>query len=84
MEWMEQAVCKQVDPDLFVGDGHANDLRRRHARAIKICQTCPVIFQCRDYALRLAAESPVYGVWGGLTQAELNRQARRYQPGQVA
>ena len=84
MEWMQQAVCKQVDPDLFVGDGHANDLRHRHTKAIKICKTCPVIFQCREYALRLAADSPVFGVWGGLTAAELNRQARRHQSGQVA
>lgn len=84
MEWIQQAVCRQVDPDLFVGDGHSNDLRHRHATAIKICNRCPVIQQCRQYALRLAVEAPVYGVWGGLTQAEINRQARRLQPGQVA
>lgn len=84
MEWMQQAICKQVDPDLFVGDGHPNDMRHRQTKAIKICKTCPVISQCRDYAMRLAAESPIYGVWGGMTPAEINRQARRHQPGQVA
>ena len=83
MEWMEQAVCKQVDPELFVGDCHANELRHRQRRAVKICKSCPVIFQCQQYALRLAAHSPIYGVWGGMTQAEINRQARCHQPGQV-
>jgi len=83
MEWMEQAICKQVDPELFVGEGHKNELRQRHAKAVKICKTCPVIFQCRDHALRLAAKSPIFGVWGGMTQAQINRQARGRQ-GQVA
>lgn len=76
MEWIQQAVCRQVDPDLFVGEGHANDLRHREKRAIKICKTCPVIAECRAYAMGLARQSPIFGVWGGMKAADINKQAR--------
>ena len=32
-----------------------------------MCQTCPVVEQCRRHAL--AVHEP-YGVWGGLSEAE--------------
>jgi WhiB family redox-sensing transcriptional regulator len=77
-------VCKQVDPDLFVGDGHSNDLRHRHNLAIKICHTCPVIEQCQEYALTLAQDSVIHGVWGGMHAVDINRQARDSEPRHVA
>lgn len=84
MEWIEQAICRQVDPDLFVGEGHPNDLRHRNQRAIAICKTCPVLMDCRAYAMAWARQSPIYGVWGGMTAAEINRQARHPSRRQVA
>ena len=76
MEWIQQAICRQVDPDLFVGEGHSNDLRHREKRAIKVCNDCPVIVQCRAYAMGLAREAPIFGVWGGMRAADINKQAR--------
>lgn len=76
MEWIQQAVCRQVDPDLFVGDCHANELRHREKRAIKICMTCPVMDECRAYAFGLARQSPIFGVWGGMKAVDINKQAR--------
>ena len=32
-----------------------------------ICATCPVLEQCREYAL--SAHEP-YGIWGGMTEEE--------------
>ncbi|EMD30187.1 Sporulation regulatory protein WhiD [Amycolatopsis azurea DSM 43854] len=40
---------------------------RRETRAKAICQTCPVLAQCRKHAL--AVQEP-YGIWGGLGEIE--------------
>ena len=32
--------------------------------ALRICRGCPVIEQCREYALRV---DPPEGIWGGMT-----------------
>ena len=39
----------------------------REARAKQVCQTCPVLEQCRRHAL--SVHEP-YGVWGGLSESE--------------
>jgi WhiB family transcriptional regulator, redox-sensing transcriptional regulator len=57
--WTEEALCAQVDPELFFpkkGDG----LRP----AKRICAACPVIGECLGYALRTDQR---YGIWGGVT-----------------
>lgn len=76
MEWIEQAVCRQVDPDLFVADGNSIEVAHKSTEAKAICQTCPVIMQCRAYAMGLARQSPIYGVWGGMSALDINKQAR--------
>lgn len=72
--WIEQALCAQVDPEIFFPDKGANP----HA-AIEVCRRCPVRKQCLEWALR---EREPYGVWGGTTakrREELNRgRPRRY------
>ena len=77
MNWMEQAVCKSVDPGLFVPDGAATEVRDKSRQAQSVCRRCPVIAECGQYALDLARQSPVYGVWGGMTAKEINHKARR-------
>lgn len=42
---------------------------REHA-AKRICQRCPVIVECREWALRRREQ---YGVWGGMGEAERAR-----------
>jgi len=62
-----QALCLQVDPDLwFPEKGHA-DLARA---AKRICATCPIQLPCA----RLG-EGEVHGVWGGISRnGRLRRQ----------
>ena len=84
MEWIEQAICRQVDPDLFVADGNSIEVAHKSSRAKAICKTCPVMLQCRAFAMGWARQSPIYGVWGGMTAAEINRQARHPARRQVA
>ena len=61
-DWMERALCAQVDPELFYPEigGDARPARR-------ICQACPVIDQCLQHSLDTEEE---HGVWGGLTRTE--------------
>lgn len=68
-EWQLRGACRPHDPEIFfvpVTDrGSARASRERRAK--RICASCPVLFTCRDHAVR-AGE--VHGVWGGLTERE--------------
>jgi WhiB family redox-sensing transcriptional regulator len=65
--WYDQAACldPDVDPEIFFpGDGE------RAEPAKRICQGCPVMDECRDWAL---ANDERFGVWGGLSERERRR-----------
>ena len=67
--WAAYAACRTADPDVFFpaseGDTDA---------ALRICRGCPVIDECRDWALDMRIR---YGVWGGLTERDRRRVLRR-------
>lgn len=67
--WAAYAACRTADPDLFfpVEDGATE-------AALKICRGCPVIDDCRDWALEMRIR---YGVWGGLTERDRRRVLRK-------
>lgn len=67
--WQSQGLCNSMDSDLFFHpEGERGGPRRRRIeRAKAICAQCPVIEQCRTYAL---ANHEAYGVWGGLSEEE--------------
>lgn len=75
-EWQYQGACRNLDTEQFFHpEGERGGTRRRRDDAAKaICAQCPVITQCREYAL--AAQEP-YGVWGGLTQEERRELIRQ-------
>ncbi|WP_082015074.1 WhiB family transcriptional regulator [Streptacidiphilus jiangxiensis] len=68
-QWQERAACVGLDTRLFFhpsgerGEGY----EAREQAAKDVCAACPVLRQCRDYALD--AWEP-YGVWGGLGEHE--------------
>lgn len=68
-DWQLRGSCQGLNSSIFFHpDGERGSARSRRAdRAKAICQRCPVLEQCRRYAL--AAREP-YGVWGGLTEEE--------------
>lgn len=79
-EWTERASCRNVEPDrpeaermalFFPSKGvHVADWFR------EMCAACPVLRQCRDYALTY----PVCGWWGGMGEKErlaIRREHRR-------
>jgi WhiB family redox-sensing transcriptional regulator len=80
--WHTRGACGPETAHLFYGPGLELATRRpledraqraaRVAAAKAICTGCPVLAQCRAYALD--ANEP-HGIWGGLTEGE--RQAVR-------
>lgn len=74
--WQEDAVCLGMDTELFFHpEGERGGTRQRRVAAAKaICATCPVLKQCREYAL---ANREPYGIWGGMSEEERAAEIRR-------
>lgn len=64
--WMAQAACRGVGPDVFYIE-RGGDTRPAKA----MCEQCPVIGECRDYAL----EDPtnMFGIWAGQSVSRLRK-----------
>ncbi|MBB1029695.1 WhiB family transcriptional regulator [Dietzia sp. SLG310A2-38A2] len=77
--WAEHGMCQDV-PDLFYNaENESKSLRRRKETAAKkLCAQCPVIEQCRAHAV---AHRELYGVWGGMSEADRHRLAGRVRTG---
>jgi WhiB family redox-sensing transcriptional regulator len=68
-DWMARGRCRQLDPAIFFpNDGVGVEVARR------ICADCPVKAPCLEYAL---ANRIDHGVWGGCSERERRRIARR-------
>jgi WhiB family transcriptional regulator, redox-sensing transcriptional regulator len=64
-EWMATGNCRLHPPTAFFPhDGAGVD------RARKICNGCPVLDQCLEYALVNRID---HGVWGGTSERERKR-----------
>lgn len=59
LDWMKDALCTQVDPDLFFPEVGGNV-----KSVLKICEDCPVRSQCLQVALD---NDERFGIWGGLS-----------------
>jgi WhiB family redox-sensing transcriptional regulator len=67
--WMAEGRCRDIDPSIFFpSDGVGVEIARR------LCAECPVKAPCLEYAL---ANRIDHGVWGGESERERRRIARR-------
>jgi WhiB family redox-sensing transcriptional regulator len=67
--WMAEGKCRDIDPGIFFpSDGVGVEIARR------LCAECPVKAPCLEYAL---ANRIDHGVWGGESERERRRIARR-------
>ena len=64
-DWRRLAACRDVDPELFFPDSDGRESIRANARARRVCQDCPVMLRCRQWALD---NRITYGMWGGLSK----------------
>ena len=61
-DWMRDGLCAQTDPEEFF-PGKGSDTRPAKA----VCAGCPVLDECRTYALGRPGLS---GIWGGTSERE--------------
>jgi WhiB family redox-sensing transcriptional regulator len=59
--WREQAACRGMDPAIFFPEDTGGD---PYAEARKVCASCPVQVECREYAISAYERA---GMWGGWT-----------------
>ena len=66
-DWMDGAACRGLTDIFFppLAERPQTRLRREEA-ARKVCQECPVLDTCRDYARK----HHEYGFWGGESEDE--------------
>lgn len=74
--WAAAAACVHSDPDLFFVDkgGSAGEAKA-------VCAACPVRRECLSHALDRGER---FGVWGGMSERERHRVARRTPDGMAA
>ncbi|MFC7303826.1 WhiB family transcriptional regulator [Streptomyces monticola] len=74
MDWLQDAACAEVDPELFfpVGDGGPSVEQTRRAK--ELCRRCPVAERCLDWALETGQSE---GVWGGAASEERREMRSR-------
>lgn len=84
VEWMSHPdrPCAHGDPEQWFsildskGPTPAKTAGRTHARAAALCAGCPVLAQCRAFALD---DPRLVGVWGGTTPRQ-RRDLRKERP----
>jgi WhiB family transcriptional regulator, redox-sensing transcriptional regulator len=76
LSWQDMAACREYDTSLFFGEEGESEIEKqaREAHAKSICQRCPVIEPCLEFAMETNQK---YGIWGGLTEKERASLKRR-------
>ena len=65
--WSDRAECRGLSTIFFPPAAERPQAReRREAQARQDCQSCVVMFECRDFARR----NREYGFWGGESEEE--------------
>ncbi|MCL6671884.1 WhiB family transcriptional regulator [Streptomyces sp. NPDC101209] len=62
--WRLRALCVGEDPELFFP---LAETERATARARAVCRRCPVLLDCRDWAI---SHGETDGVWGDTTASQ--------------
>jgi WhiB family redox-sensing transcriptional regulator len=77
--WRAASACLHTDPDVFFPVAAGTAASKQVARALRICDGCPVKGQCLDFAMRSGEKD---GIWGGTTPEERirARRARNRRP----
>jgi len=72
IEWKDQSACWDLADvgDWFGGHRHEPEVQA----AMEICNSCPVVLECRDWAERLHRIDPIEGTYGGETARERTRR----------
>ena len=71
--WRRRAACQGLPPAVFFPPdrGEQPPAPWTPDPALAVCAACPVVEDCRAWAL---ATRQKHGVWGGMTEEELRRR----------
>jgi WhiB family redox-sensing transcriptional regulator len=72
--WRAAGACLNADPDLFFPISTKGPAEQQIIRAKTICGSCRVRRECLEFAL---SHDLVYGIWGGTTPEDRQRDRRR-------
>ena len=72
--WRSSGACRSADPDLFFPSAGRGQAERQIARAKMICAGCRVRRECLEFAM---THDQTYGIWGGTTVEDRQRDRRR-------
>lgn len=67
--WMADASCAQIGGDAWFPNEHDNG-----AEARRVCKACPVVNECRDFAVETNQQD---GIWGGMGVNQLRKLRNR-------
>jgi len=65
--------CRDSDPDAFFPAENAAGYYKP-TKAIELCQSCPVIAMCLDFAL---LNNEIHGIWGGMNTRQRQQFKKR-------
>jgi WhiB family redox-sensing transcriptional regulator len=74
VNWRSRAACRTEEPELFFPVGTSGPALVQQALAKSVCRRCPVMIQCRTWALTTGQAA---GVWGGMSEDERRAVRRR-------
>lgn len=74
--WSDRAACRAAEWGTMDYVGNSTRGQRAHvSRAVALCTGCPVLAECRDWAL--SSPDPVpWSIAGGLTPHERNKRRK--------
>ncbi len=69
-QWADRAECRGQPTYWWFPDEHRTNVAENN-KAKKICQLCPVIAECLEYAMSYPHDYvSLPGIWGGLTEGQ--------------
>ena len=71
-QWLQQAACRGLDPDLFYPDVGGSAMEAR-----AVCTSCPVIRECFDDVMATETQGERHGVIAGMIPKERAAEYRR-------
>lgn len=74
VNWRSAGACLSADPDLFFPIAARGPGEEQIARAKMICAKCRVRRECLEFA---QTHDLTYGIWGGTTPEDRQRDRRR-------
>ena len=69
-DWRRLAACRNTEPDLFFPVGTTGPAVDQIKSAKRVCESCPAMSACLEFALATNQES---GIWGGTSEEERRR-----------